>query len=131
MKILATILALCWITGCATMQPENVKIGQEPFVTASTTSVLLAQIPPLDQPKITIAVYSFPDLTGQRKPNSKFSLLSCGEVQSCSSPGVKGNDLLSIVSNTVQNGTNNNIEKNNSGAMFAAAAPVVPPALPE
>ena len=28
-------------------------------------------------------------------------------------------------------GTYNNIEKNNSGAMFAAAAPVVPPALPE
>ena len=81
MKILATILALCWITGCATMQPENVKIGQEPFVTASTTSVLLAQIPPLDQPKITIAVYSFPDLTGQRKPNSKFSLLSTAVPQ--------------------------------------------------
>ena len=61
----------------------------------------------------------------------KFYLFSSGLDHNLSSDGVNGNDLLAIVVRTSQNGTNNNIEKNNSGAMFATAAPVVPPAEPE
>ena len=39
-------------------------------------------IPKLDgQPKITIAVYRFSDLTGQRKPSTKFSQLSTAVTQ--------------------------------------------------
>lgn len=42
---------------------------------------VLANTPPLDGPKITIAVYSFTDKTGQRKPNDKFSVLSSAVTQ--------------------------------------------------
>jgi len=43
---------------------------------------MLQAIPPLvDQPIITIAVYKFPDLTGQRKPSTKFSQLSMAVSQ--------------------------------------------------
>ena len=72
---------MCWLAGCATYSVDKAQIGKEPFVTGSTTSTLLAQIPTLDQQKITIAVYSFPDLTGQRKPNTKFSQLSTAVPQ--------------------------------------------------
>ena len=70
-----------YLVGCATLPVDKVQIGKEPFVTGSTTTTLLAQIPTLDQQKITIAVYSFPDLTGQRKPNTKFSQLSTAVPQ--------------------------------------------------
>lgn len=81
MKTLALIFTMCYLVGCATLPVDKVQIGKEPFVTGSTTSTLLAQIPSLDQQKITIAVYSFPDLTGQRKPNTKFSQLSTAVPQ--------------------------------------------------
>jgi len=81
MKTLALIFTMCWLAGCATYSVDKPQIGKEPFVTGSTTSTLLAQIPTLDQQKITIAVYSFPDLTGQRKPNTKFSQLSTAVPQ--------------------------------------------------
>ena len=43
---------------------------------------MLQAIPPLvDQPIITIAVYKFPDLTGQRKPSTTFSQLSMAVSQ--------------------------------------------------
>ena len=41
----------------------------------------LELIPELGQPQITIAVYNFPDKTGQRKPNTKFSQLSTAVTQ--------------------------------------------------
>ena len=81
MKTLALIFTMFYLVGCATLPVDKVQIGKEPFVTGSTTSTLLAQIPSLDQQKITIAVYSFPDLTGQRKPNTKFSQLSTAVPQ--------------------------------------------------
>ena len=81
MKTLALIFTMCWLAGCATYSVDKAQIGKEPFVTGSTTSTLLAQIPTLNQQKITIAVYSFPDLTGQRKPNTKFSQLSTAVPQ--------------------------------------------------
>lgn len=42
---------------------------------------ILETTPHLDGPKITIAVYSFTDKTGQRKPNDKFSMLSSAVTQ--------------------------------------------------
>jgi len=41
----------------------------------------LNKIPDLGQPQITIAVYNFPDRTGQRKPNDRFSQLSTAVTQ--------------------------------------------------
>ena len=69
------------LTSCATTQ-NTVKSGDAPFVEGTPTIHLLKSIPPLvEQPVITIAVYKFPDLTGQRKPSTKFSQLSMAVSQ--------------------------------------------------
>jgi len=70
------------VASCATMPQDRVVPGQIPYVVGTPTKMMLEQIPKLDgQPKITIAVYSFPDLTGQRKPSTKFSQLSTAVSQ--------------------------------------------------
>jgi len=81
MKTIFIILLTLVITGCASSQ-NNVKSGDSPFIKSSSTMHMLQAIPPLvDQPIITIAVYKFPDLTGQRKPSTKFSQLSMAVSQ--------------------------------------------------
>ena len=80
-KILAIIALVCSLTGCAKMN-NKVEIGNPPFIEGTSTRHMLEAIPELkSQPMITIAVYSFPDMTGQRKPNTKFSQLSTAVSQ--------------------------------------------------
>ena len=69
------------MSGCATTHNHYSEFSEKPFVETPVTSELLISIPDLDQPKITIAVYSFPDRTGQRKPNTKFSQISTAVTQ--------------------------------------------------
>tara|TARA_R110000803_G_scaffold36270_3_gene77976 strand:+ start:387 stop:1184 length:798 start_codon:yes stop_codon:yes gene_type:complete len=81
MKNFLIILLLLVVTGCASSQ-NQVKPGDIPFIKSSPTMHMLMSIPPLtEQPIITIAVYQFPDLTGQRKPSTKFSQLSMAVSQ--------------------------------------------------
>ena len=76
LKILLIIIALCGLNGCA-KNMNKVKVGDSPFVESTSTKHQLMAIPELKgQPQITIAVYTFPDMTGQRKPSTKFSQLS-------------------------------------------------------
>ena len=80
-KIFAILALLCTLGGCAKVH-NKVEIGQPPFIEGTSTRHMLEAIPPLvDQPMITIAVYNFPDLTGQRKPSTKFSQLSMAVSQ--------------------------------------------------
>ena len=80
-KIFAIFALICSLTGCAKMH-NKVEVGTSPFIEGTSTRHMLEAIPPLvDQPMITIAVYSFPDLTGQRKPSTKFSQLSMAVSQ--------------------------------------------------
>lgn len=53
----------------------------QPQVARSPIQDTLVSMPQLDGPKITIAVYSFQDKTGQRKPNDSFSQLSSAVTQ--------------------------------------------------
>ena len=77
-----TILLGIILTSCASSKKVNTFKGDMPYVEGTPTSELLEQIPDLDnQPKITIAVYSFIDKTGQRKPSTKFSQLSTAVTQ--------------------------------------------------
>ena len=77
-----TILLGIILTSCASTKKVNTFKGDLPYVEGTPTSELLEQIPDLDnQPKITIAVYSFIDKTGQRKPSTKFSQLSTAVTQ--------------------------------------------------
>jgi len=80
-KLLAIFALMCTLTGCAKMN-NKVEIGTAPFIEGTSTRHMLEAIPKLTgQPMITIAVYNFPDLTGQRKPSTKFSQLSMAVSQ--------------------------------------------------
>jgi len=82
-RLLQILIVGFVLTGCAT-NGTNTKTfkGDMPYVEGTPTNELLQAIPKLDgQPKITIAVYRFTDLTGQRKPSTKFSQLSTAVTQ--------------------------------------------------
>ena len=66
--------------GCAS-SPKWILHGSLPYAEGTPTTDLLRAVPELDQPVITIAVYNFPDRTGQRKPSVKFSQLSSAVSQ--------------------------------------------------
>lgn len=78
-KTLITLVAILLLTGCAGNLKN--KTWSEPQVAKNPTQSILDSTPPLDGPKITIAVYGFLDKTGQRKPNNKFSVLSSAVTQ--------------------------------------------------
>ena len=105
-KIIMIILLGIFLTSCASNKTKNVKPykGNMPYVEGTPTHELLLAIPDLDdQPKITIAIYSFVDKTGQRKPSSKFSQLSTAVTQGSDSfviaalRAVSGGDWFQVV----------------------------------
>jgi len=82
LKAIAVILLGLILTSCASTKSTTTFKGDMPYVEGTPTHELLKAIPELDnQPKITIAVYRFQDLTGQRKPSTKFSQLSTAVTQ--------------------------------------------------
>jgi curli production assembly/transport component CsgG len=83
MKALAAILALALLGGCA-MNPSLQKLKDaevSPTVQSSPIQQRLEDVPELDGEKITIAVYSFTDKTGQRKPSDMVASLSSAVTQ--------------------------------------------------
>jgi len=73
------LIALAFLNGCAgTMEKAD---WSQPEVARSPIQDALVIMPQLDGPRITIAVYSFADKTGQRKPSEKFSQLSSAVTQ--------------------------------------------------
>ena len=83
MKALAAILALALLGGCA-MNPslQTLKDAEvSPTVQSSPIQQRLEDVPGLDGEKITIAVYSFTDKTGQRKPSDMVASLSSAVTQ--------------------------------------------------
>ena len=83
MRALAAILVLTLLGGCA-MGPSLQKLEDaktSPTVQASPIQDRLEDVPALDGEKITIAVYSFSDKTGQRKPSDNVANLSSAVTQ--------------------------------------------------
>ena len=78
-KITLAIVMAIALSGCATSM--NQAKWTPPEVSRSPIQNVLDTVPKLDGPKITIAVYSFLDKTGQRKPNQNFSQLSSAITQ--------------------------------------------------
>ena len=74
-------LAGMCLSGCSTTMGSFVEYSEKPYTESSRTGDLLRGVPDLDQEKITIAMYDFPDRTGQRKPNDRFSQLSTAVTQ--------------------------------------------------
>ena len=82
LRALAIICMGLILASCASTKSTVTYKGDMPYVEGTPTRDLLMAIPELDgQPKITIAVYRFTDLTGQRKPSTKFSQLSTAVTQ--------------------------------------------------
>lgn len=83
MKYIVTLLLLLSISGCSGYmgsQEQLSKVGPATLQNAPEQERLQA-VPPLEGKKITIAVYSFTDKTGQRKPSEKMSNLSSAVTQ--------------------------------------------------
>ena len=83
MKLLASILSIALLSGCA-MNPSLQTLRDSevsPTVQESPIQQRLEDVPELDGEKITIAVYSFTDKTGQRKPSDMVANLSSAVTQ--------------------------------------------------
>lgn len=75
-RIIPMLLTLV-LAGCGA---HTADIHQQPELAPLPVPVI-AELPELDGQKIPIAVYSFLDKTGQRKPNERFSQLSSAVTQ--------------------------------------------------
>ena len=77
--VIMTMLTAC--TSLVGKTPTSVEPNDQPEIISKPR---LAELPTLrkpDGPPIVVAVYSFTDKTGQRKPNDKFSTFSSAVTQ--------------------------------------------------
>lgn len=80
-KLSLITLAVVSMVGCSTVRPlGNTKIKDEATV-SNTINKSFANVPAPAGPAVTVAVYGFKDLTGQRKPSSTLSLFSTAVTQ--------------------------------------------------
>lgn len=82
MKTLIMLMLATALTGCASFTMEALK--EEP-VAVMPREDLIAKLPELDGPTMTIAVYGFRDLTGQNKSNDRLALFSKAVTQGAES----------------------------------------------
>ena len=83
-QIAIAMALMCMLGGCASnkgLNDNGFYQGETPYTMETDTMKRLENIPELGQPQITVAVYNFPDRTGQRKPSQKFSQLSTAVTQ--------------------------------------------------
>jgi len=81
-------LLLCLLlTGCQTykMAVHPYEAQDKPVLQESPLVKQLRALPPLDAPQMTIAVYKFSDLTGQRKTSNNLALFSSAVTQGAES----------------------------------------------
>jgi curli production assembly/transport component CsgG len=77
--LIVVILLTLLLSGCVT--PPKEFDNKDPKLSISPLQKKFDSIEMLDGPPMTIAVYTFQDKTGQRKPNDKFSSLSSAVTQ--------------------------------------------------
>ena len=80
----SVLLIIAFLTGCTAMNSslQTLKEAEiSPTVQASPIQQRLEDVPELDGETITIAVYSFTDKTGQRKPSDMVANLSSAVTQ--------------------------------------------------
>jgi curli production assembly/transport component CsgG len=78
MKRLALLFCTLALTGCANLQQI---VFQEEPIKLEPKQNLMMQLPVLDGPPMTVAVYGFRDLTGQMKPNERLAVFSKAVTQ--------------------------------------------------
>src|SRR3712207_255272 len=81
MKCAIAALAAFSLSACTTLEAEREPFQEAPTITApSPTSFDLEALPPPTR-KIDVAIYSFPDMTGQNKPNDNIAEYSRAVTQ--------------------------------------------------
>ena len=75
------MLAFCTLSSCNMQADGVVSIDQPPIEQVNPLKDKLDSVPELSGEPITVAVYNFSDMTGQRKPSSKMSQLSSAVSQ--------------------------------------------------
>lgn len=80
MKLIAWPLILL-LAACSATTSAPSRIESEPRVQTNPMAVDLATVPRLDGPVITIGIYGFEDMTGQRAPSDNFANLSSAVTQ--------------------------------------------------
>jgi len=78
-KTLLALAILTALSGCAVTQKMGVEY--KPEVAERKLQKEFDTIPTPNGPKVTVAVYSFKDMTGQRKPSQTLSLFSTAVTQ--------------------------------------------------
>jgi curli production assembly/transport component CsgG len=80
-KLSLITLAVVSMVGCSTVRPlGDTKINEEATVTDNVNKSF-SVVPAPAGPAVTVAVYGFKDLTGQRKPSNTLSLFSTAVTQ--------------------------------------------------
>ena len=82
MKKTLMIMLATTLTGCASFTMEAMR--EEPVAVVAKEDII-ARLPELDGPPMTIAVYGFRDLTGQNKSNDRLALFSKAVTQGAES----------------------------------------------
>jgi curli production assembly/transport component CsgG len=80
-KLSLITLAVVALAGCSTVRPFGSTQIKEEAKVSETINKSFANIPSPAGPAVTVAVYGFKDLTGQRKPSSTLSLFSTAVTQ--------------------------------------------------
>lgn len=80
MRILFTLLLVALLGGCAATQKAGL-VEYKPEVAPNKMQKEFDILPPPDGKKVTVAVYSFQDKTGQRKPQTGVASLSTAVTQ--------------------------------------------------
>lgn len=75
------MMAFCTLSSCNMQADGVVSIEQPPIEQVNPLKDRLDEVPELGGEPITVAVYNFSDMTGQRKPSSKMSQLSSAVSQ--------------------------------------------------
>lgn len=89
LKLSLVSVAVASLVGCSTVRPlGKVEIADKPVV-SGTMLKEINTMPAPDGPPITVAVYGFKDLTGQRKPSNTLSLFSTAVTQGAESYLIK------------------------------------------
>jgi curli production assembly/transport component CsgG len=90
LKITTIALVLAAMTGCSSIRPWGDHVSSTEAPKVSTTIVKeINTLPAPAGPKIAVAVYSFKDLTGQRKPSATLSSFSTAVTQGAESYLIK------------------------------------------
>lgn len=94
MRILFTVALSLFLSGCASIAPRPAII-ELPKEQKSPMAKQLESLPPLNGPRMTVAVYGFTDKTGQRKTVDAYATFSSAVTQGAESWLIDGLRLAS------------------------------------